>query len=492
MPPAEPGQLRDDWQRRAGLVESYREAVGITDPAQAIGPVPAGKAHLAEAFHASVRALELPDEAALLKAMNRGQLEARVQEYVRAETVAPRDVQAELGDREHHLEETRERVSEAHKAGDAAALETAETDAGEHSWELSRLSVADAARREWAEANTNLEDQARAAARELRARGLDERIPVTDAEVAEAETEEREVPAIDPDEWARLKAEQTARVEAERQARAAEAGRQVPVTDAGVAKAEAEPRAFPEIDPAQAAVWEAEQAVRAEAERQARAGEMARRYPVTDTEVAEAEATGRPAESPWIDPEDAARWRAEQTARVEAERQARREASARAYPVTDAEIAKYGPPPAPQPEPEAEPGPEPEPAWRREIIEPQSEIEWKLQYRDAHPELFGQQPRQAEPEPEPEAEPEPATADRDALYAEIHEDLTRCSRHIDELSARMDEEEARRAEAHEEILRQPPVWQAQAEPSLEASWQPGDTSHYEADTDAEAEAELEI
>ena len=109
MPPAEAGALRDDWQRLAGIVESYREAAGITDPEQAIGPVPSGKAHLAEAFHASVRALRLPDEAALLKAMNQGQLEAQVQEYVRAEAVAPPDVQAEVGDLEHSLEEARAR-----------------------------------------------------------------------------------------------------------------------------------------------------------------------------------------------------------------------------------------------------------------------------------------------------------------------------------------------------------------------------------------------
>lgn len=47
---------------------------GITDPKQAIGPVPSGQADLAEMFHASVRALELPDEAALQKAMGRGDL----------------------------------------------------------------------------------------------------------------------------------------------------------------------------------------------------------------------------------------------------------------------------------------------------------------------------------------------------------------------------------------------------------------------------------
>src|SRR5204862_1103080 len=39
VPPQEPGALREDWERRAAIVESYRESAGITDPAQAIGPV---------------------------------------------------------------------------------------------------------------------------------------------------------------------------------------------------------------------------------------------------------------------------------------------------------------------------------------------------------------------------------------------------------------------------------------------------------------------
>ena len=39
--------------------------------------------------------------------MNRGQLEAQVQDYIRAEAIAPPDVQAEVGDREHSLEEAR-------------------------------------------------------------------------------------------------------------------------------------------------------------------------------------------------------------------------------------------------------------------------------------------------------------------------------------------------------------------------------------------------
>ena len=174
MPPAEAGPLRADWERLAGTVESYREAAGITDPEQAVGPVPSNKAHLAEAFHASVRALRLPDEAALLKAMNRGQLEAVKQEYIRAAAVAPPDVQAEVGDREHSLEEARARIAEAHTAGDVAAAETAEAEAAGHAQDLARLSVADAARREWREATAEKEAAAREAVAELARRGLPE------------------------------------------------------------------------------------------------------------------------------------------------------------------------------------------------------------------------------------------------------------------------------------------------------------------------------
>jgi hypothetical protein len=81
--------------------------------------------------------------------MNRGQLEAQVQDYIRAEAIAPPDVQAEVGDREHSLEEARARVDEAQLAGDAAAAEAAETEAADHAGDLARLAVADAARREW-------------------------------------------------------------------------------------------------------------------------------------------------------------------------------------------------------------------------------------------------------------------------------------------------------------------------------------------------------
>jgi hypothetical protein len=246
-PPAEPGVLQDDWRRRAGLVGYYREVTGITDPAQAIGPPPSAQADLAELFRAAVRELQLADEAAMLKAMNRGQLEAQVQDYRRAEAVAPPDVQAQVGDRQHLTEEARARAEAAAAAGDVAAQQEAEAEAARHAADLASLAVADAARREWREATAAQETAARGAAAELRRRGIEDRIPVTDAEVTETSAQPRPFPEIDPDGPAIWRAEQTARVEAGKQARRGAAARATPVTAAEIAKygAEREPEAGP-------------------------------------------------------------------------------------------------------------------------------------------------------------------------------------------------------------------------------------------------------
>jgi hypothetical protein len=170
VPPAEPGPLRADWERRAGTVESYREAAGITDPAQAIGPVPTGQAQLREAFHASVRALELADDQALLKAMGRGQLEAQVSAYERAAALAPRDVSPELEVADRLRKSDLARAQAAREAGRKTEADTAEILAGMTADELAGLRVADAARREWAEAHAGEAQAARDAEGELRRR----------------------------------------------------------------------------------------------------------------------------------------------------------------------------------------------------------------------------------------------------------------------------------------------------------------------------------
>jgi hypothetical protein len=175
VPPQEPGALREDWERRAAIVESYRESAGITDPAQAIGPVPANQAQLREAFHASVVALELPGDQALLRAMGRGQLEAQVSTYERAEALAPRDVSAELAAADRRCKSDIAQAQAARGAGRNAEADTAEILAGMTAAELTGLRVADAARREWAEAHAGEAAEARAAEGELRRRDQAER-----------------------------------------------------------------------------------------------------------------------------------------------------------------------------------------------------------------------------------------------------------------------------------------------------------------------------
>jgi hypothetical protein len=215
--------------------------------------VPSGQADLAELFHASVRALQLTDEAALLKAMGQGELEAAVDEHDRAIALAPADVQAEIDTRESDLEHARERTYLAQCARDAEAEAEAGAEAGDAAGDLARLAVADAARREWTEAHTDLETRARAAERELRSRGLDERIPVTDAELAQAPAPGPETVPMDPVLWAQLKAEQTARVLADRAAEAERMARVTPVTDAELARYGTGAQAEPEAESATAA-----------------------------------------------------------------------------------------------------------------------------------------------------------------------------------------------------------------------------------------------
>ena len=151
VPPseAESATRRADWERRAGIVESYRETAGITDPAQAIGPVPAGQAQLREAFRASVVALELPDNEALLRAMGRGQLEAQVSTYERAAAIAPPDVSRELADADRLYKGDLARARAVREASRKVEADTAEILAGMTADELAdadRLYKGDLAR----------------------------------------------------------------------------------------------------------------------------------------------------------------------------------------------------------------------------------------------------------------------------------------------------------------------------------------------------------
>jgi hypothetical protein len=215
---------------------ALRELAGVTDPAVAIGPPPSRQAGMTEAFAASVRALELPDDAALVKAMGRGELEARAREYARAEAVAPADVQAAIvsggAARERYLDQ-----AAAHRqAGNEELARQAEELAQILTADRAQLQVADAARLEWEEATVAKAEAANEARAELEARGparWDEHRP--GAQAAEARAVQAAEPAAEAEADQETQAETAAGVaevdrtssEARREAILAELGTQL-------------------------------------------------------------------------------------------------------------------------------------------------------------------------------------------------------------------------------------------------------------------------
>jgi hypothetical protein len=133
-----------------------------------------------------------------------------------------------------------------------------------------------------------------------------------------------------------------------------------------------------------------------------------------------------------MDPDAWAAMKAEQTARVQADRAAEAERMARLTPVTDAEIERYG----------------------------------------------------------TGAEAADAGQDRTAVLEDIRAEVDSISDKVDKLP---DPAAERRAEMDQAGIDEPVVHEPQAEPSLEASWQPGDAQgRYERQADQEADTEMEI
>ena len=204
------------------------------------------------------------------------------------------------------------------------------------------------------------------------------------------------------------------------------------------------------------------------AARELRERGLAERIPVTDAEVAEASA--EPRESPPIDPDVWAQWKAEQAAEREAYRQAEAERWADRIPVTDAELEQAR---AKDAEREAEATAAAEadvPATERETIEPQSSAAWWQQYHAGLAE-FSRHDRQAEAEKDGGPGVTPQRDADEANLAEVRAELERVGELVDRIPDRAAE---RRAEMDQAGIDEPVIHEPQAEPELEASWQPGD------------------
>ena len=82
--------LREDYARRAGTAAAYREAAGITDPSIAISRSGhKGSPELETLRQDTIRALQIPDDEALIRAASHGELEARERRGAQAQVAAP-------------------------------------------------------------------------------------------------------------------------------------------------------------------------------------------------------------------------------------------------------------------------------------------------------------------------------------------------------------------------------------------------------------------
>jgi hypothetical protein len=254
--------------QRAAVVQGYRELAGVTDPAVAIGPAPARQAGMSEAFAASVRALELADDAAMVKAMGRGELEAQVREYARAEAVAPADISKQIGHSDGARVYTTEQAEQARAGGNDELARSAAALADAIAAEGEQMRIAQAARDEWTEATAPMAEAASQARVELGTRGTprwDEPRPeaaAADATGLQAENEHEVQAHVDPAEaerWRTAQAELADLIreenrtlghlpEAEREALPASLGDWMDQRSAELATADAEAQAETDVE----------------------------------------------------------------------------------------------------------------------------------------------------------------------------------------------------------------------------------------------------
>jgi hypothetical protein len=184
-----------DWQTRAGIAASYREAAGIEDPDVAIGSAPQGHPELAEAYAATLLALEIPDVDAQVRAMTRGELERDVAAYHRLKATAPAEPSREL--RAASITEVNGRAAAVRlqAAGQAKAAAARQLHADAASAQASELESRLETYQRWEEATA--EDRARAdrATKELARRGQEPRPEIGRHATAEAGQER---PAREP------------------------------------------------------------------------------------------------------------------------------------------------------------------------------------------------------------------------------------------------------------------------------------------------------
>jgi hypothetical protein len=164
--------LREEYTRRAGTAAAYREAAGITDPDQAVSLEPHRGNRELEAMRTAVfAALEIRDEAEILRRLDRGELEARALQGRRARAVAPPDVSRQLRLTAQAEADALQQSADAHTQHDHVGAASSTALAAQLAAERQRLEAASARYEQWSAGTHATRDTAGKATAELQRRG---------------------------------------------------------------------------------------------------------------------------------------------------------------------------------------------------------------------------------------------------------------------------------------------------------------------------------
>ena len=150
---------------------AYRDERGITDPQQAVSFDPHSEPELEALRRDTVRALEIADEQAEIRAMSRGELDAQVLEGGRAQATAPQDTRSQLRMTSQAEADAWQQSADAEAERDHVRAANARSLATAMAAETSRLEAANAQYEEWSARTASTREMAGKAKAELQRRG---------------------------------------------------------------------------------------------------------------------------------------------------------------------------------------------------------------------------------------------------------------------------------------------------------------------------------
>ena len=167
--------LREEYARRASVAAAYREAAGIADLQQAVSLTPhRGNPELDGMRQATIRALEIRDEADIIRSLDRGELEGLILVGERAQASAPAEVGRALRFTAQAEADALRQSVDAQAQHDETTAASAVALAARLAVERQRLEADNTQYEHWAADTSEIREAAGKAQAELRRRGQSE------------------------------------------------------------------------------------------------------------------------------------------------------------------------------------------------------------------------------------------------------------------------------------------------------------------------------